>query len=246
MSVTDPMSRIVKQVRQHMETELGFGVDALAKVSPPPVTTESAPQAPPLSTLTPVTAEEKRAALDALAAEMASCSRCPLGNTRTKLVFGDGSPSARIMFVGEAPGHDEDMQGKPFVGRAGQLLTRIIIAMGLRREDVYIANILKCRPPENRQPRPSEVVHCLPFLKRQIHIIQPELIICLGGVAAQTLLETVDGITRLRGRFLDYESTKMLCTYHPAYLLRNPDAKGDVWGDMQKALTFLGLPVPKH
>lgn len=192
------------------------------------------------------TPEQKRSALDELAAELADCDRCPLAQTRTKLVFGAGSPSARLMFVGEAPGRDEDAQGIPFIGRAGKLLDRIIIAMGLTRDEVYIGNILKCRPPENRNPNASEVVQCLPFLKRQIGIIRPDLIVCLGGVAAQTLLETKQGIGKLRGRFLDYAGTKLLCTYHPAYLLRNPHAKGDVWEDMQKALKFLGMPIPKR
>ena len=261
MTAPDDRARLARELRQRLETEAAFGIDSLAlppvrpaphsSANPTPIHPEFQPDLPmagesPSLPSTPLTPESKQSALDALAAELASCSRCPLGNTRTRLVFGEGSPSARIMFVGEAPGRDEDLQGRPFVGRAGQLLDRIIKAMGLDRSDVYIANILKCRPPENRTPLPTEVVHCLPFLRRQIDIIRPQLIICLGSVAAQNLLDTREGITRLRGRFLNFQSTKVMCTYHPAYLLRNPSAKADVWNDIQKALTFLGLPIPKH
>jgi uracil-DNA glycosylase family 4 len=165
--------------------------------------------------------------------EMASCHLCPLAKTRRNLVFGDGNPNAQIVFVGEAPGADEDQQGLPFVGRAGQLLTKIIEAMGLKRKDVYICNILKCRPPGNRNPLPEEINICEPFLKKQLKIISPKIICALGTFASKTLLKTDIPITVLRGRFHSYEGIKLMPTYHPAYLLRNPSAKKPVWEDVQ-------------
>lgn len=172
--------------------------------------------------------------LDALAQEVLSCERCSLSGQRKNVVFGDGNPSARIVFVGEAPGADEDEQGLPFVGRAGQLLTDIIVkGMKLARKDVYICNILKCRPPGNRNPLPEEIGKCEPFLKKQLQLIRPGVICALGKFAAQTLLKTETPITALRGRFYDYEGIKLMPTYHPAYLLRNPHAKKQVWEDVQ-------------
>jgi DNA polymerase len=166
--------------------------------------------------------------------EMANCQLCPLGKTRHNLVFGDGNPHAQILFVGEAPGADEDEQGLPFVGRAGQLLTDIIVkGMKLKRKDVYICNILKCRPPGNRNPLPNEISICEPFLKKQLQIISPKIICALGTFAAQTLLKTDIPISALRGRFHSYEGIKLMPTYHPAYLLRNPSAKKPVWEDVQ-------------
>jgi len=166
--------------------------------------------------------------------EMANCQLCPLGKTRKNLVFGVGNPYARIVFVGEAPGADEDEQGLPFVGRAGQLLTDIIVkGMKLERKDVYICNILKCRPPNNRNPLPDEISKCEPFLKKQLQIISPKIICALGTFAAQTLLKTDIPISALRGRFHSYEGIKLMPTYHPAYLLRNPSAKKPVWEDVQ-------------
>jgi DNA polymerase len=175
----------------------------------------------------------KEADLEKIYREMKTCHLCPLGKTRRNLVFGAGNPSARIVFVGEAPGADEDEQGLPFVGRAGQLLTKIIEAMGLKRKDVYICNILKCRPPGNRNPLPNEIGLCEPFLKKQLQIISPQVICALGTFAAQTLLKTDIPITMLRGRFHSYEGIKLMPTYHPAYLLRNPSAKKLVWEDVQ-------------
>jgi DNA polymerase len=166
--------------------------------------------------------------------EMAGCQLCPLGKTRKNLVFGVGNSEARIVFVGEAPGADEDEQGLPFVGRAGQLLTDIIVkGMKLERKDVYICNILKCRPPNNRNPLPEEINQCEPFLKKQLQIISPEIICALGTFAAKTLLKTDIPISALRGRFHSYEGIKLMPTYHPAYLLRNPSAKKQVWEDVQ-------------
>jgi DNA polymerase len=170
---------------------------------------------------------------------LGDCRRCPLCETRTSLVFGEGRPSAKLVFVGEAPGADEDRQGRPFVGKAGQLLTRIIAAMGLDRQDVYICNILKCRPPENRNPRPEEIAACEPFLIRQLQAIQPRMICALGTFAAQTLLKTDVPISALRGRFHRYQGMDLMPTYHPAYLLRNPGAKRQVWEDVQKIMGAL-------
>jgi len=177
--------------------------------------------------------------------DLGECTRCKLHTTRHKIVFGDGSPQAQLVFVGEGPGADEDAQGLPFVGRAGKLLTQMIEAMGLQRRDVYICNVVKCRPPGNRQPEPDEVAACSPFLFRQLDSIQPKVIVCLGATAFQTLLQTNRSISHYRGQWLDYRGYKMLPTYHPAYLLRNPAAKADVWKDLQKVMAELGLEVKK-
>lgn len=165
--------------------------------------------------------------------ELGACTRCRLHKGRNHLVFGAGDPHARLVFVGEGPGREEDLQGKPFVGRAGELLTRIIEAIDLTREEVYIANIVKCRPPNNRDPRPDEIQTCLPFLLKQLEAIRPRIICCLGSFAAQTLLETDEKISALRGRFHPLHGAKLMPTYHPAFLLRNPHFKRAVWEDMK-------------
>ena len=170
-----------------------------------------------------------------------NCTRCKLHKARTQIVFGVGNPKAQLVFVGEGPGRDEDVQGEPFVGRAGKLLTQMIEAMGLKREDVYICNVVKCRPPENRLPEKDEIATCSPFLMRQLGVISPKVICCLGACSAQTLLETTQGISRFRGEWFDFRGTKLIATYHPAYLLRNPAAKGEVWKDLQKVMAYLGL-----
>ncbi len=180
-----------------------------------------------------------RESLEAVKNDLGDCRRCRLSKTRTKIVFGSGNPHARLIFVGEGPGRDEDLQGKPFVGAAGKLLTKIIHAMGLTRDQVYICNIIKCRPPGNRNPHPDEISECAPFLNRQILAIEPDLICALGTFSAQTLLATREYISRLRGRFHDYRGIRLLPTYHPAYLLRNPAKKRDVWEDMQKLMACL-------
>jgi len=177
--------------------------------------------------------------------DLGDCTRCKLHSTRHTIVFGDGSPKAEVIFVGEGPGADEDAQGLPFVGRAGKLLTQMIEAMGLQRRDVYICNVVKCRPPENRLPEEDEVKTCSPFLFRQIDVIAPKVIVCLGAVAAKTLLQTNRGISQFRGQWLEYRGRKLMATYHPAYLLRNPNAKGEVWKDLQKVMAVLGLSPKK-
>jgi DNA polymerase len=223
----------------------------------PPGTSAPAPLGspiviPPQSSLydqpsdVPRSVEGRRKALDLMAVEISSCDRCPeLYSTRTQTVFGVGPISPEICFVGEAPGADEDRLGEPFVGAAGQLLNKIIAAMGMRREEVYICNTLKCRPPNNRTPYPQEVGNCRGYFEHQLDLIQPKFICCLGGVAAQNVLGTKIGITKLRGRFYEYRGVPVLCTFHPAFLLRNPAVKRDVWNDMQLLLKTMGRPVPR-
>jgi len=179
-------------------------------------------------------AKEEKDSLDAIRAESFSCAACDLSKTRNNVVFGAGNPKAELMFIGEAPGMEEDLQGEPFVGRAGKLLTKIIESIGLKRGDVYIANILKCRPPQNRNPLPTEILTCEPLLKRQIEVIKPKIICALGKFAAQALLRSEEPISKLRGNFYNYHGAKLMPTYHPAYLLRNPGGKRDVWEDMKK------------
>ena len=183
-------------------------------------------------------------ALRVLQAEVAGCTKCvELASSRTTTVFGSGSPTARICFFGEAPGADEDASGEPFVGRAGQLLTKIIEACQLRREDVYILNVLKCRPPGNRLPLPGEVGNCRGFFERQFEVISPEYICCLGATAAHALLETAEPIGKLRKRWFTFHASKVICTYHPSYLLRNPAAKREVWDDMKLMMADMGVEL---
>jgi DNA polymerase len=189
-----------------------------------------------------------RSAGEALAdirADIGECTRCKLHTLgRKQIVFGTGSMTAELMFVGEAPGADEDIQGVPFVGRAGQLLTKMIEAMGLRRDDVYIANVLKCRPPGNRNPEPDEIQTCQPFLFRQLASIQPKVVIALGAFAARTLLDTQDPISKLRGRVFDFRGAKLIPTFHPSFLLRSPGNKREAWDDLKLALGLLGRKIP--
>jgi DNA polymerase len=190
--------------------------------------------------------EDRRQALEVLAQRVAGCTRCPeLVSTRTQTVFGDGQAGVELCFVGEAPGADEDAQGLPFVGPAGQLLNRIISACGMKREEVYICNIIKCRPPGNRTPLPNEAAHCREYLERQVDLVQPKFICALGGCAAQNLLNTSQPLGKLRGRFHSFRGIPVLCTYHPAYLLphRSPEKKKDVWEDMKTLMARMGRPV---
>ncbi len=183
--------------------------------------------------------------LERIREDIGDCTRCRLCEQRNKIVFGVGNPKADLVFIGEGPGRDEDMQGIPFVGRAGQLLTQMIEAMGLKREQVYIANVVKCRPPENRTPEKDEMATCSPFLMRQLDVIKPKVIVCLGNVAMQTLLATNRSMSSVRGQWFPFRGSKLLPTYHPAYLLRNPPAKADVWADLKKVIAELGLTPPK-
>ncbi|HET6419990.1 MAG TPA: uracil-DNA glycosylase [Geobacteraceae bacterium] len=178
--------------------------------------------------------------------ELGDCALCSLGGSRTNLVFGVGNPNARLVFVGEAPGRDEDLQGIPFMGKAGELLTSMIQRMGFKRDEVYICNVLKCRPPNNRNPLPNEIEMCHPFLLRQLKAIGPIVIVALGTFAAQTLLETREPISKLRGRFHDYHGIPLMPTFHPSFLLRNgPEMRWVVWEDMVKVLELMGVPVPE-
>ncbi|HVM97991.1 MAG TPA: uracil-DNA glycosylase [Candidatus Acidoferrales bacterium] len=198
---------------------------------------------PPAGDLFQSPALQKTQTLDDVRADLGDCRRCKLAGGRTNIVFGVGNPKARLMFVGEGPGRDEDLKAEPFVGRAGQLLTEIITkGMKMRREDVYIANVIKCRPPENRNPEPDEISACQPFLLRQIEIIRPKVIVALGTFAAQTLLGLRTPISRLRGHWYDYRGTKLMPTLHPAYLLRNPADKRLVWEDIKMVIRELESP----
>lgn len=191
------------------------------------------------------TAKSRPERLAALAARVAQCVRCrELASTRKQTVFGVGNPEATVMFIGEAPGADEDAQGEPFVGKAGQLLNKIIGACGWKREELYICNILRCRPPGNRTPLPEEAGNCREYLDGQIAVVQPAYIVCWGSVAAQNLLGVTDSIGKMRGRFYRHGQAKVLCTYHPSYLLRNPEAKKPVWDDMKFLLAEMGLTPP--
>ena len=210
---------------------------------PEPPATSSAEPHPPAARR-----QEGPAARDALqrlrAETVGDCQRCGLCADRQTIVFGVGDPNARLMFIGEGPGAEEDRRGEPFVGRAGQLLDRMIGAMGLRRDDVYIANIVKCRPPGNRDPQADEVAACEPFLKAQIRIVQPEVIVTLGRVAAQTLLRSTTSMGRPRNQWHSYEEIPLMATYHPAYLLRSPDMKRPAWADLQLVMERLNLERP--
>jgi len=245
--------------RRPVEEGVNVAVEAVASpevvesipenISLMPKATKSASQpasapATSLPVLPPIDAKDKPAALIALREHIGDCTRCRLSKGRTKLVFGVGNPDADIMFVGEGPGADEDAQGEPFVGRAGQLLNNMISAMGIRREDVYIANVVKCRPPNNRAPEKDETDTCSPFLMQQIDIVKPKVIVALGATAAKNLLVMNDSMGALRGRWYDFRGTKLVVTYHPAYLLRDPRQKKETWKDLQMVMKFLGLKPP--
>ena len=217
----------------------------LTRTAPQPAPKSDLPPAAPTVSLFDSVNKVAGDSLPKILSDIGECTRCKLHRGRTKLVFGDGNPKADLVFVGEGPGRDEDAQGLPFVGRAGKLLTQMIEAMGLQRQDVYICNVVKCRPPENRTPERDEVETCSPFLLRQLDAISPKVIVCLGSVATQTLLETNRGISHFRGQWLEFRGTKLMATYHPAYLLRNPSAKSEVWKDLQKVMAELGLQGKK-
>jgi DNA polymerase len=238
-----------EQLAEHLRFAAELGVDGISRDpvwrtredSPVASAGPAAPAPPALSAEAAVPLYSNAAdALVAIRTDLGDCTRCKLHTLgRKQIVFGVGNPNADLMFVGEAPGADEDIQGIPFVGRAGQLLTKIIEAIHLTRDDVYIANVIKCRPPQNRNPEPDEVDCCEPFLFRQIDVIKPKVIVALGKFAAQALLRTLDPISRLRGRVFDYRGAKLIPTFHPAYLLRNPSSKREVWEDMKLVRSLL-------
>jgi uracil-DNA glycosylase family 4 len=245
----EELDPVAATLRRHLEWRQGAGLDRL----PRPARRESAPAEKPPPRIAgfathlfgDYAAAEAASSLEELREAIGDCRRCKLWSGRTHLVFGVGHPRAEVMFIGEGPGRDEDLQGEPFVGRAGQLLTDIITkGMGLRREDVYIANVIKCRPPENRDPEPDEIDACEPFLLRQIELVRPRVIVALGKFAVQTLLKTKVPIMRLRGNWHAYHGIKLMPTLHPAYLLRNPGDKKLVWQDIKKVIEELrGVPA---
>lgn len=251
---------LARQAQHHLRSLKDAGLDWLPLGEPPQMQTlpNPAPASPAAIPASPVSgglftqaaeaampAEQRRIALDLLKEQVSTCSRCAeLVATRTQTVFGEGPLDAEICFIGEAPGFNEDQQGRPFVGDAGQLLDKIVAACGFKREEVYICNILRCRPPGNRIPQVSEAQNCRSHLERQLELVQPKYIVALGACAAQNLLGTTEGIGRMRRRFHDYNGIPVLCTYHPAYLLRSPDKKRDVWEDMKLLLKQMGRAIP--
>ena len=223
--------------------------DSASRISNPQENEAIPPRTPisaPPAILAAINPADKASALRLIREDIGDCTRCGLHKGRNKLVFADGSPNARLMFVGEGPGADEDAQGLPFVGRAGQLLNNMIVAMGLTREEVYIANVVKCRPPGNRTPEPEEANTCSPFLFRQIDVVRPEVLVALGATAATYLLGQRQPLAGLRGRVHSFRGTKLIVTYHPAFLLRDPRQKKEAWADLQIAMRELGLEVPRR
>src|SRR3984957_16236381 len=250
----DPQSQ--QAIAAHMQYLRDLGIFDFYRRDPV-VVIGPTPQEPVIPPRNPVPAQppvgsfvappSRAEALRAIQSEIGDCKRCALSAGRNKIVFADGDPNARLMFVGEGPGADEDSQGLPFVGRAGQLLNNMIVATGLRRDQVYIANIVKCRPPQNRVPEPEEAMTCVPFLFRQIDVIQPEVLVALGSTAATYLLGGKSPLSALRGRIHQARGRKLIVTYHPAYLLRDPRQKKEAWADLQIAMAELGLkPLPKQ
>lgn len=242
-SDADELAALTTTLKRHLQRRQRSGLRYLPKASPTLTKSVSSNEVPnpmggiEIDLLADTTPALQAGSLDELRAVIGDCQRCKLCSGRTNIVFGVGNPRARLMFVGEGPGRDEDLKGEPFVGRAGQLLTDIITkGMGLKREDVYICNVVKCRPPENRNPEPDEVAACEPFLKKQIDIVRPEIIVGLGKFAVQTLLNSKVAISRLRGNWASYHGIKLMPTFHPAYLLRNPADKKLVWEDIKQVI----------
>lgn len=254
-----PPDDLARQARQHLDSLKVAGIEWLPTAAPPPRRRRvPEPPADAAGSLFDVPAaeptgvvksrDERSRELTVLAERVSTCPRCPeLVATRTQTVFGVGPVDAEVLFIGEAPGADEDRLGEPFVGAAGQLLNRILAACGLQREEVYICNVIRCRPPGNRTPTPVEAANCREYLDRQLDLVRPKYICCLGGTAAQHLLGTTAPLGKLRGRFQNYKGIPVMCTYHPAFLLphRQPAKKKDVWEDMQMLLKKMGRPIPK-
>lgn len=239
--MTTEERELIASLKCYLEELRESGVDALPFAAQGSATAHTAATGG-------IAAAGDRETLEEIRAELGECGRCELGRTRTNLVFGVGNPRARIVFVGEAPGRDEDLQGEPFVGEAGQILTRLITRMGFTRQDVYICNVLKCRPPNNRDPHTDEIEQCGPFMLRQVKSIGPEVIVALGAFAAHTLLQSNVPISKLRGKFHDYHGIPLMPTYHPSFLLRNRGNNAvywTVWEDMTQVLKRLNLPVPE-
>ena len=239
MSTDDPVSQLAEHLRFFKELGVaGASADPRWRSRQAAATDAASPATGDEASV--LTAGPADGSLEEIRADIGDCVRCKLHALgRTQIVFGVGNPQADLMFVGEAPGHDEDIQGIPFVGRAGQLLTKIIEAIELKREDVYIANVIKCRPPENRNPEPDEVDTCEPFLFRQVQLIKPKVIVALGTFAARTLLRSMETISKMRGRVFRYGEAQLIPTFHPAFLLRSPERKRDVWEDMKKVRALL-------
>ncbi len=251
-SVRDYLDQLAEEGLEGLPAERSRGASQVAAAKVVPCASDVLPARPaprpapaPVEPFSAYPGLEKTATLPELGSFIGDCKRCKLAPLRTNLVFGVGNPEADLMFVGEAPGADEDARGEPFVGRAGQLLTDIIErGMGLRRADVYICNVIKCRPPDNRNPEPDEVASCEPFLMRQIDLVRPRAIVALGTFAVQALLKVKTPISRLRGNWQEYRGIKLMPTFHPAYLLRSPGEKRLVWLDIQEVMKLLGIPLP--
>lgn len=250
-SADSPLPALYASVREYLQELAESGVEGIPAQEPARRDTTPAPapaDAMPQQAAAPAATGGTAVTLDEVRQQLGDCRRCGLAAGRTTLVFGSGNPAAHLVFVGEAPGADEDRQGLPFVGEAGQILTRIITAMGLTRDNVYICNVLKCRPPGNRNPHQGEIESCSPFLLEQIRVIKPKALVALGTFAAQTLLASKEPISRLRGRFHDFHGIPLMPTFHPSFLLRNRTDKQrywEVWEDMVLVLKLLGLPVPE-
>ncbi|MGO9063809.1 MAG: uracil-DNA glycosylase [Myxococcaceae bacterium] len=240
-----PVAGLLRDLRAHLawqREDNGAELMGMHRRAAPPLA--DAALRPVALQPTPATTLVSRPTLEDIRADLGDCRRCKLCTHRKQIVFGTGHPRARLVFVGEGPGAEEDVQGLPFVGPAGQLLTKMIAAMGLKREDVYICNVVKCRPPANRNPEPDEIAACEPFLRAQLHSIGPQVVVALGKFAAQTLLQESTPITRLRGQWRSYQGMKLMPTFHPAYLLRNPAEKKPCWEDLKAVMAVLGQAAP--
>lgn len=241
MAETDERTFLAGALKSYLQELQGSGVDELVYGTPAEkmVASHLLTASAPVASASTATQPPKAETLADVRRELGNCSRCSLSKTRKNIVFGTGDGSSGLLFVGEAPGADEDLQGEPFVGEAGQLLTKMIKAMGYERKEVYICNVLKCRPPGNRNPATEEIASCSPFLLRQVKALAPKAIVALGTFAAQTLLGSKEPISRLRGHFHDYHGIPLMPTFHPAFLLRSPEKKREVWADLQKVMELL-------
>jgi uracil-DNA glycosylase len=241
LSVREEVAKLAAELRAHAEWQVETGATGLPRAG---AASRATATTTTTTTATATATATTKVRLVELADEVRACTKCSLHATRTQTVFARGNADAEVCFVGEGPGADEDRQGFPFVGKAGQLLDRMIVAMGFLRDEVYVCNIVKCRPPENRKPEPDEMAACKPYLREQLEIVAPKVIVALGATAVEGLIGMSGGITRLRGQWKLYRTIPVMPTFHPAYLLRNPAAKREVWADLQAVLKQLGRPVP--